>query len=448
MNEKYVNVLKRLYMTNKFKKKKVDLDAMTKACKLLNNPEKSVRYIHVTGTNGKGSTALKLASIFQKSKMKTGLFTSPHINTFRERIKVNNEMISKEYIIHELSMLYKLNDEYNLDLTFFEFVTLLAFNYYRDMKAEITVLEVGLGGNLDATNVVDPLMSVITSIGMDHMDSLGYTLREIAEKKAGIIKPNRPALIGLDCNPKDVFIERAKSQNSKLYLLENFQEEFSNVYRNFEKENNLLVIKTVQILIANYPELFHHITNSDCQFGIQQKQPCRLEDVFMHNSLLKNKFPPNVSKIFLDVAHNIHAMAKLLPDLRNSFPRAQLFIIAGFSANKDKHELFKVITQYADRIFLTSSDHPRSVKYDELGQLYKEFLNCGLFCEEGIFSGAYEINEALHKAKEESSLSQRETIFLICGTFFIMKDYRKLLGYNEEQDPLELNEINSVKFNL
>jgi dihydrofolate synthase/folylpolyglutamate synthase len=464
MNEKYLGVLKRLYTTNKFRRKKVDLINIQKACDLMNNPEKAGNYIHITGTNGKGSTCLKLASTFQKANIKTGLFTSPHITTFRERIKINNEMISKEYIVEELERIYKMNDEYNLDLTFFELVTLLGFNYYRDMRVDLVVLEVGMGGNLDATNIVDPLLSIITSIGMDHMDNLGFTQREIAEKKAGIIKSGKPALIGIDCNPEDVFETRVSQTNSKLYKLKDclssknegdffndmFRKYFTNIdlfNRDFEKENSLTVLKAVQILKDIYPEYFSNVSTEDYEYGILQKQPCRLEDYFSMVPNSRKDFPEKIHKIFLDVAHNTHAMQKLLPNIRHTYPNTNLFIIAGFSANKEKHDLFKAVSQYADKIYLTSTDHPRLLKCDEIDSQFKQFMNCGLYQHAGLYQGAYNINQAILKAKECAIKNDRKSIIVICGSFFIMKDARKCLAYNEEEDPVELNEINPLKFN-
>jgi dihydrofolate synthase/folylpolyglutamate synthase len=465
MNEKYKDVLKRLYMTNKFKRKKVDLSNIQQACNLMNNPEKAGNYIHVTGTNGKGSTSLKLASTLQKAKIKTGLFTSPHIATFRERIKINNEMISKEYIVEELQRIYKSNDDNNLDLTFFEIVTLLGFNYYRDMKVDTIVLEVGLGGNLDATNIVDPLLSVITSIGMDHMDSLGYRQREIAEKKAGIIKCRKPALIGIDCNPEDVFEDKVSQTNSKLFKLRDcfisndegeffndmFQKYFKNYdffNRDFEKENSLLVLKALQILKNTYPNLFSKVTTHDYEYGMLQKQLCRLEDYFSKVVNSRKNFPEKIIKIFLDVAHNSHAMQKLLPNIRQNFPNTDLFIIAGFSANKDSYDIFKIMSQYADKIYLTSSDHPRLLNCKELDLKFNEFMSCGLYKNTGLYQGAYSISQAINKAKEDASKSERKSIIVICGSFFIMKDVRKYLEYKEEEDPVELNEINSIKFKI
>lgn len=496
MNEKYTNILQRLYKTNRFKKKKVDLQSIQHACEIFNNPQKEVNYIHVTGTNGKGSVCKKLSSVLIKSGFKTGLFTSPHISTFRERIQINDNYIEKDYIVEEMERIFKISEKNNLDLTYFEFVTLLSFNYFRDKKIDIGVMEVGLGGNLDATNVIDPLLSVITSIGMDHMDSLGYTLQEIAEKKAGIIKADRPVLIGRDCFPREVFINRANEVGSKLYFINGPENRdyntskcinFNNmqqVPKDFEEENKLIVTNAVKILKDTYPETFsHRITSEALHYGLSQKQPCRKEDVF--EILGKAKISNNlgvdltrVSKIFLDVGHNAHALDKLLYTLRSEYPKNKLKLICGFSAGKNKHDLFNVIFSYADEINLVAAKHARASKYEELIKEMKDWLSNYSFDREMIKDDLnYNLNEIyyhdeisdkirlrtrklkgdvektiLDVLSNENNNSTSETkykdIIVICGSFFLMKEARTTLGYVDEEDPFELNEINPLKFNV
>jgi dihydrofolate synthase/folylpolyglutamate synthase len=479
MNDRYLNVLTKLYNTNRFKSKKVNLDAIIKGCELFNNPQKSLNLIHVTGTNGKGSVCKKLASIFTKSGMKTGLFISPHISSFRERIQIDNKYIDKEYVTLELEKIYKVLEQNNCELTYFEIVTLLCFNYYRDMKIDIGVIEVGIGGNLDATNIFDPLLSIITSIGMDHMDSLGYTLKEIAEKKAGIIKYKKPSLIGIDCNPIEVFIDRAKEVESDIYScsdqgLENlnkFKNDPKSYYDskkiltkdnfdvNYEKENNNTVKFAIQILKEYYYEIFGKITEDDIKYGLLQKQPCRKEDVFEQipkeiiSKIFKNSKFNLVNKIFLDVAHNAHAMAKLLPQIREEFPKCKIHLICGFSSSKDKDEMFKIICSYADKIYLTAPlKHPRTTSYETLkNELQTWLLNfkydIQMFPDLNNNMKSYkgEVKEAIEKCINEV---EDETIIIVCGTFFIMKDARKTFGYDEEEDPVELNEINPTKFKV
>ena len=162
----------------------------------LGNPQDSFKVVHVAGTNGKGSVCLKTAAALQVSGFRTGQFTSPHISCFRERIRVNGDMISEKSIISNFNRVVKASVALQVSLTFFEITTLIAFLHYEETECEIVVLEVGVGGRLDATNIVSPFLSVITSIGLDHVEALGRTIDEIAVHKAGIIKLGIEVVVG------------------------------------------------------------------------------------------------------------------------------------------------------------------------------------------------------------------------------------------------------------
>ncbi|WP_017258746.1 bifunctional folylpolyglutamate synthase/dihydrofolate synthase [Pedobacter arcticus] len=199
---------------------KADLDNTIAFCKHLKNPEKKFKTIHIAGTNGKGSTSHMLAAILQKAGYKTGLYTSPHLKDFRERIKINGEMISE----NEVTDFVKSNQDFieALSPSFFEATVAMAFEHFAKHKVDIAVIEVGLGGRLDSTNVISPLLSVITNIGFDHMNLLGNTLTEIAGEKAGIIKPATPVIVG-EHQPEIamVFENKAKENNSSLTFASN-----------------------------------------------------------------------------------------------------------------------------------------------------------------------------------------------------------------------------------
>ena len=173
---------------------KKDLTNTIALCELLNNPQRKFKSVHIAGTNGKGSVSHMLASVFQSAGYKTGLYTSPHLTDFRERIKINGEMISEQSVIDFVA-------DYNTDFerikpSFFEMTVALAFNHFAKNQVDIAIIETGLGGRLDSTNVITPELSVITNIGYDHQQFLGDTLPEIAGEKAGIIKPNVPVVVG------------------------------------------------------------------------------------------------------------------------------------------------------------------------------------------------------------------------------------------------------------
>ena len=228
---------------------KVDLSNTLKLMVYLKEPQYSFKSVHVAGTNGKGSTSHMLASIFQEAGYKTGLYTSPHLKDFRERIKINGELISKDSVID-----FVKNHQFFFEenqLSFFEMTVGLAFDYFRKEKVDIAIIEVGLGGRLDSTNVIQPEVSVITNIGLDHTRFLGNTLEEIAFEKAGIIKPNIPVVIG-ETYPetKKVFQKVAATNNSPVIFVEEKRVEayLTDLLGEYQKKNCKTAVKTVDVL--------------------------------------------------------------------------------------------------------------------------------------------------------------------------------------------------------
>ena len=184
---------------------------------IFQHPHRSFKTIHVAGTNGKGTTSHTLAAILQQAGYKVGLYTSPHLVDFRERIRVNGQMISKRYVIDFVENEFK--KVAHIQPSFFELSMMMAFNYFRQEKVDIAVIEVGLGGRLDSTNIITPELSIITNISLDHVQFLGNTLENIASEKAGIIKPHIPVVIGeAEGNVKEVFVEKARQENAPIYF--------------------------------------------------------------------------------------------------------------------------------------------------------------------------------------------------------------------------------------
>jgi dihydrofolate synthase/folylpolyglutamate synthase len=194
---------------------KANLDNTIELCKRLGNPQDKFKSVHVGGTNGKGSTSHMLAAIFQTAGYKTGLYTSPHLKDFRERIRINGQMISEQEVTDFVAVHRRDFDE--IQPSFFEMTVALAFDFFAKEKVDIAIIEVGLGGRLDSTNIIAPLLSIITNIGWDHMNILGDTLQLIAGEKAGIIKPGIPVIIG-ERQPEveQVFIEKAAQEGSRI----------------------------------------------------------------------------------------------------------------------------------------------------------------------------------------------------------------------------------------
>src|SRR5690554_662651 len=215
----------------------------------LGNPHKNVKTIHVAGTNGKGSTSNMLASVLQEAGYKVGLYTSPHLRDFRERIKINGEDITEGYVVTFFEKHKAFFEEH--DLSFFEMTVGLAFEFLDTQKVDVAIIEVGMGGRLDSTNIITPLVSVITNIGLDHTQFLGNSLAEIASEKAGIIKQNIPIIIG-EYTPEtqNIFIEKAKSTQSPIYFASDLigKTPKSDLIGKYQQKNKKTVLQTIKIL--------------------------------------------------------------------------------------------------------------------------------------------------------------------------------------------------------
>ena len=237
---------------------KADLNTTINIINYLDNPQDSFKSIHIAGTNGKGSTSHSLASVFQEAGYKTGLYTSPHLRDFRERIRINGEMIPENEVV---DFIEKHKDKLEeLELSFFEMTVALAFDYFRKEKVDIAIIEVGMGGRLDSTNVIKPELCVITNISLDHVKFLGENEEQIAAEKAGIIKPEIPVVIGeTQEGSKDVFIKTAKEKNSPIFFADKIMDcrkdnTYSLDYQQFDiYKNNESYLKELKYpLLGNY----------------------------------------------------------------------------------------------------------------------------------------------------------------------------------------------------
>ncbi len=271
---------------------KADLENTYKLMQLLDNPEKGLKAIHVAGTNGKGSVSHSLAAIFQKAGYKTGLYTSPHLKDFRERIRINGVMMPEAAVVDFVEH-HQANFQ-SIGLSFFEMTVGMAFDYFRQEKVDIAIIEVGMGGRLDSTNVITPELSIITNISLDHTQFLGNTLSAIAGEKAGIIKPDVPVLIGeKQVETTSVFKEKAKSQGSPIQFAEDFDSiDFSigdfSLKGSYQKKNLRTILSAVQILeelgyplkahVKNALENVQEITGLRGRWEILQEKPLILCD--------------------------------------------------------------------------------------------------------------------------------------------------------------------------
>ena len=303
----------------------------------LGNPEKKLKCIHVGGTNGKGSTSHLLASVLQEAGYKVGLYTSPHLKDFRERIKINGVEISKTFVtefIDEHIDFFKTNN-----LSFFEMTVGLALDYFAKENVAIAIIEVGMGGRLDATNIITPLVSVITNIGLDHTQFLGNTLESIATEKAGIIKTSIPVVIGeYNSETKPVFQNKANSTDSAIYYAADLIEETypSDLLGDYQLHNKRTVIQTLTVL------------QNQNEFKIPE---AALQNGFLNvskNTGLQGRWQQlnDFPKVICDTAHNKHGLEITLHQVKNTtFDR--LHIVLGVLNDKDLDEILPLFPKNA-----------------------------------------------------------------------------------------------------
>ena len=325
---------------------------------VLGNPEINLKSIHIGGTNGKGSTSHIISSILQESNKKVGLFTSPHMFDFRERIKINSNKIDKQFVIDFV----KKNKDYFLSKknSFFEISFAMAVSYFKLHKVDYAVIEVGLGGRLDATNVIHPLLSIITNIGYDHTKFLGNTLISIANEKAGIIKKNTPILIGeknRDINK--IFIEKAKVESSKIFFAEDFlySELDLDLKTNYQKKNIRTAFAAMKILFKN------DITSEIFKKGIFNLRK---------NTSLRGRWEKVSSKpqIIVDVAHNEEGFKEIISEIRKIKSIRKIFVL-GFVKDKPVEKIIKLFPK--DGIYFFSTPKiSRALSLEDLDFILKE----------------------------------------------------------------------------
>ncbi|MGE5425199.1 MAG: bifunctional folylpolyglutamate synthase/dihydrofolate synthase [Syntrophothermus sp.] len=402
---------------------KADLTNTIRLCELLGNPQNSFRSIHVAGTNGKGSVSHMLASILQEAGLKTGLYTSPHLKDFRERIRINGKMIPKERVT---SFVSRHKDDFeDIGLSFFEMTVGLAFDYFREEKVDIAVVEVGLGGRLDSTNVIRPMVSVITNISFDHMQFLGDTLEKIAKEKAGIIKPGVPVVIG-ETHPETekVFILKSRKECADIYFADQHLKVLHSVLEfqdqqlirhldislgentrykylrlplpgNYQEKNVLTVLATCQIIWKNID-----LTEQVIRSGLSR--------VILNTGLMGRWQVLGTNPLIIcDTGHNEAGISQVLEQIRQT-PYRHLHFVFGVVNDKEIGKILKLLLQDATYYFC-KADIPRGLD----AKVLKEKANA-----EGLQGEAYDsVNEALNAAK--TAADDDDLIFIGGSTFVV-----------------------------
>ena len=366
------------------------------------HPHKNFKTIHIAGTNGKGSVSHSLASILQEAGYKVGLYTSPHLIDFRERIRVNGIPVSEEYVIRFVEDFKHLNSKriHHLSPSFFELTTALAFKYFAEEKIDIAVIEVGLGGRLDCTNIITPILSVITNISFDHTQFLGNTLAQIASEKAGIIKHQVPVVIGETTKEtRPVFENKAKEMDAPIFFAEEIDRSECNQYEfelkgSYQKKNLRTILCAMKRLSFISPE---HI-----QMG--------LTNVCKNTGLMGRWQTLSTNPLIIcDTGHNVGGWKYLAPQI-SSVPCDRLHIVFGMVDDKDIRNVLSMLPKNAVYYFTQANNH-RAIPAQQVGELAKEY---------GLSGNTYPtVAQAYEEAK--SSASENDFIF-IGGSSYIVAD--------------------------
>ncbi|MCQ2285975.1 MAG: bifunctional folylpolyglutamate synthase/dihydrofolate synthase [Bacteroidales bacterium] len=407
---------------------KEGLENIEQLLALIGHPEKKFKAVHVAGTNGKGSVSHLLASFCKEAGLKTGLYTSPHLLDFRERIRIDGKNISEKETL-------QFFEQYGakikcIEPSFFEITTAIAFDYFAKSKVDIAVIEVGLGGRLDATNVISPLLSVITNISLEHTALLGDTIAKIAYEKAGIIKENTPVVIG-EFHPESfpVFEKIAKERQAPLLLADrNFSVHFQNENPESDGTRTLCIDKDTSLhqLLLKSPLTGNYQTKNITTFiaaASQLTKLLKLSDTFIRPAIeniqnnftlmgrwqIVNKHPLTIC----DTGHNFGCLSETMPQLK-SLKYNKLYIIIGFVNDKDLDAIFPILPTDATYITCTASVEralPAEILTEQISQKGFNATNGGSVAE------AY---EKVHQVADS------DDVIFVGGSTFIVADFLKI----------------------
>ncbi len=403
---------------------KKDLTNTLALCAAIHNPQNHITTIHVAGTNGKGSTSHSLAAVLQQAGYKTGLYTSPHLHNYRERIRINGEMITEAAVLQFMNKIVGSIDA--IAPSFFEITVALAYDYFKQEQVDIAIIETGLGGRLDSTNIITPILSIITNISYDHQNILGNTLTEIATEKAGIIKKNVPVIIGAyTAETLPVFIQKALQENARLIIatdayniistsdhntllecvVQNNDTKTTDTYQldlaGLYQANNLITILTAidALRLQGWHITNLHITNA-------LKQVTTLTGLLGRWQVILQ-----APKVVLDVAHNIDGITQIVRQIeahKAKLSKATIHIILGMVQDKDITAVLQLLPQDA-QYYYTQAHIPRALAAAELQAMAHKA---------GLVGHVYNnVNMALAYAK---TVAYEQDLILVCGSIFLV----------------------------
>jgi dihydrofolate synthase/folylpolyglutamate synthase len=384
---------------------KKDLTNTLMLCEALGNPQNEFKSIHIAGTNGKGSSSHMIASVLQSAGYKVGLYTSPHLKSFTERIRINGRPISEEGVVDFVARLKPTIDQ--VQPSFFEMTVAMAFDYFRNEEVDVAVIEVGLGGRLDSTNIITPEISLITNIGFDHMDMLGDTLEKIAFEKAGIIKDSVPVVIGeTQTETRSVFLKIVKERNANITFADqfglNWQEYDLDLFGSYQQKN----IKGVLVTLNKLKNLGWKITEENIKEGLAEVRS---------KTGLKGRWQQLAESplIICDTGHNKEAFDYIIPQIEAT-PYQQLFMVLGFVNDKKLDELIPKLPKGAHFVFCEAKV-PRAMKLDQIKTLTEPFaLNAEYVLD---------VNEAIQLAKSKAN---KDDMIYIGGSTFVVAEIEDL----------------------
>ncbi|TXI14492.1 MAG: bifunctional folylpolyglutamate synthase/dihydrofolate synthase [Pedobacter sp.] len=402
---------------------KADLNNTIEFCRQLKNPQNRFKSVHVGGTNGKGSTSHMLAAILQTAGYKTGLYTSPHLRDFRERIRVNGKMITEEKVISFVETNQSVIE--TIQPSFFEATVAMAFEHFAQEEVDIAVIEVGLGGRLDSTNIIHPILSIITNISFDHTDILGNTLIQIASEKAGIIKPKIPVVIGeTQSETSSIFIQKAQQNNSKI----TFADQQYHIYPSTEQAPGMFQVDYRHMqtsttgalqsdLRGNYQ--LKNIATVLTAIDELQNQGLTIPTECLHAALRQvNSLTGLLGRwqvlnqhplIICDTGHNVSGITEVLKNIRTT-PHNQLHMVIGMVKDKDSSVILNLLPKNAHYYFC-QPDLPRAKPVAELALQAKA---------SGLDGKSFDtVSQALDAAK---TLAKVGDLIFVGGSTFVVAE--------------------------
>jgi dihydrofolate synthase/folylpolyglutamate synthase len=402
---------------------KLDLSRMKIACTKLQNPEQKLNVIHIAGTNGKGSTVSYLKHVLLAQGYNVGTFTSPYIVRFNERITYNNNDITNEDLLHYINKVKILHDEvleeHNQVITFFELITLISFLYFSDHHCDFVIYEVGLGGKLDATNVVTPLISAITSISFDHMGVLGNTLESIALNKLGIVKEGIPLVTTINqLELFPLFEEYCRSKNSRLTIIQH--QDITNIHYG-HPTTFMYLNEDFKISMLGVHQVSNAVLCIEILRNLQERHIVKLDRNHLLEGLLHTNWPGRLEQfgnVYLDGAHNIGGAKALKESLKVLFHGKKIKVLYATMADKEYYDVISELDPVVDEIVFTSFDYPRC----------EEALTAYNICSSSLTHSKKSYNNsallAFHDLKDNLS---EDDILLITGSLYFVSYMRKEL---------------------